>query len=521
MPDDRSCRQPPAVLTAAFAAFAALVLAWPALADPSAGAGEPPAVELGIAPERHESQDITGWVTRPELKAGKSRAEVAALYNNTFVPLSSVALLWTGSVAGCNPGTTNLDHQQAVIARINYYRALVDLPPVSLLAGAPVTQSQAAALMMSANNALSHTPPASWLCYSADGATGAGNSNIALGASGVAAVDLFMVDSGAGNTAVGHRRWLLFPPRAQMATGDTTGSNTSTPRPANAIYVFGPSNTRPATPSGVAWPPAGFVPYQNLPAGSNRWSFSFPGANFAGATVSVTGPGGALPVTIEPLASGFGDNTIVFRPTGVDYGQPSGDAVYTVTVGGITGSGVPSSITYTVTVIDPAAVPPPVAGTVEVVEFYHAGFDHYFISSLAADIQALDSGTLKGWARTGRTFRAFAAVEAGTVPVCRFYLPPQFGDSHFYGRSEAECNEVKAKFPGFVFESPAVMYLYLPVGGVCPAGTIAVYRVFSNRTDANHRYLVERALRDQMVALGWVAEGDGPDQVVMCAPGAL
>jgi hypothetical protein len=65
------------------------------------------------------------------------------------------------------------------------------------------------------------------------------------------------------------------------------------------------------------------------------------------------------------------------------------------------------------------------------------------------------------------------------------------------------------------------MYLYLPVGGVCPAGTIAVYRVFSNRTDANHRYLVERALRDQMVALGWVAEGDGPDQVVMCAPGAL
>jgi hypothetical protein len=45
-----------------------------------------------------------------------------------------------------------------------------------------------------------------------------------------------------------------------------------------------------------------------------------------------------------------------------------------------------------------------------------------------------------------------------------------------------------------------------------------VYRVFSNRTDANHRYMVDRAVRDQMVAHGWLAEGDGPDLVVMCSP---
>ena len=50
------------------------------------------------------------------------------------------------------------------------------------------------------------------------------------------------------------------------------------------------------------------------------------------------------------------------------------------------------------------------------------------------------------------------------------------------------------------------------------AGTRVVYRVFSNRIDANHRYMVERTLRDQMVALGWLAEGDGPDLAVMCAP---
>jgi hypothetical protein len=42
--------------------------------------------------------------------------------------------------------------------------------------------------------------------------------------------------------------------------------------------------------------------------------------------------------------------------------------------------------------------------------------------------------------------------------------------------------------------------------------------VFSNRPDANHRYLTDKAVRDRMVAKEWLAEGDGPDLVVMCAP---
>jgi hypothetical protein len=42
--------------------------------------------------------------------------------------------------------------------------------------------------------------------------------------------------------------------------------------------------------------------------------------------------------------------------------------------------------------------------------------------------------------------------------------------------------------------------------------------VFDNRRDANHRSMTDRTLRDQMVASGWLAEGDGPDLMVMCAP---
>src|SRR5438128_1377058 len=83
-------------------------------------------------------------------------------------------------------------------------------------------------------------------------------ADVALGVQGVAAIDLYVDDSGAGNTATGHRRWVLFPPRTAMATGDVPGGN-QPPRPANALYVFGPSCARPATPNGIAWPPAGFV----------------------------------------------------------------------------------------------------------------------------------------------------------------------------------------------------------------------------------------------------------------------
>jgi mRNA degradation ribonuclease J1/J2 len=53
---------------------------------------------------------------------------------------------------------------------------------------------------------------------------------------------------------------------------------------------------------------------------------------------------------------------------------------------------------------------------------------------------------------------------------------------------------------------------------VCPANTTEVYRVFNNRTDANHRYVTDKILEAEMVASGWIAEGDGAHLVEMCAP---
>ena len=157
---------------------------------------------------------------------------------------------------------------------------------------------------------------------------------------------------------------------------------------------------------------------------------------------------------------------------------------------------------------------------VDVIEFHHAGLDHFFVTSLSREIAALDSGQYFGWTRTQRSFKAYASLRTGTSAVCRYYMPPGVGDSHFFSASSIECAEAPVKFPSFILESAAVMYEFLPelTSGSCPPNTLPVYRVWNGRVDSNHRYTTDLALRDAMVALGYVAEGYGPDAVVMCAP---
>ncbi|MFO1414803.1 MAG: hypothetical protein U1F10_13025 [Burkholderiales bacterium] len=152
-------------------------------------------------------------------------------------------------------------------------------------------------------------------------------------------------------------------------------------------------------------------------------------------------------------------------------------------------------------------------------EFYNAARDHYFLTWMPAEIEALASGAqIQGWTITGRTFKTFAQGGAGYTPVCRFYIPPAGGDSHFFGRGVEECGATAAAHPNFVLEDAQFMHMRLPVEGRCPAQTVAVYRLFNQRADANHRYVTDTADRDAMIAQGWIAEGDGPDRVTLCAP---
>ncbi len=155
-----------------------------------------------------------------------------------------------------------------------------------------------------------------------------------------------------------------------------------------------------------------------------------------------------------------------------------------------------------------------------VVEYYHAGFDHYFITDIPDEIAKLDSGTFAGWSRTGESWNAYADTPAGSVAVCRFFST-SFGlrSSHFYTSDVGECALVRQN-ADWQFEGQVFGVLAPGPSGSCPTGTQPVHRVYNNGQGSapNHRYTTSGATREAMLAKGWVAEGIGTEGVIMCAP---
>ena len=282
---------------------------------------------------------------------------------------------------------TSAAYKDAVLRRINFYRAMAGVPSISSLDPVRNAKAQKGAVMLYANHALSHTPPGAWLQYTPEGAEALGKSNICQGlVEDPGCITQYMDDKGSNNAVVGHRRWLVYPQTQQMATGDV-------PEPLgsgytqlwNATWVVEPNTIlygpRPAMRDEfTAWPPKGYVPY---PLMFNRWSFHYPGAGFTAASVSVNRNGVAMSVTVESradaLSPGFvnaPDNQIVFLigssspdvpATPVNPGQ---DATYTVTINNVIVNGVPRSFTYNVISFDPASGGAPVGpGTPSVVSF--------------------------------------------------------------------------------------------------------------------------------------------------------
>ena len=176
----------------------------------------------------------------------------------------------------------------------------------------------------------------------------------------------------------------------------------------------------------------------------------------------------------------------------------------------------------------------PTPTRVTAIEYYNAALDHYFMTASSAEIDALDAGRLAGWRRTGESLpvaevpRTWFGLEYpyDGHPVCRFYLPPGAGDSHFFSASADECAAVRARFPAFTEETSAAFYAATldPATHQCPPYSsidfdgvyIPVFRLWDQRADGNHRYTTSTAIRDAMITRGWLPEGDGPLGVVMC-----
>lgn len=156
------------------------------------------------------------------------------------------------------------------------------------------------------------------------------------------------------------------------------------------------------------------------------------------------------------------------------------------------------------------------------IEFYHAGFDHYFVSADLDEVAGLDAGVFAGWARTGEGFRVAEAGPSGYQPACRFF-GTGFGatSTHFYTPYPHECDIVKAD-PNWQFEKIAFgLSLPDPVTLGCPPDTRPLYRAWNRNQGGapNHRYNTDLwSIALSVLRQGWILEGDAKTLVFACVP---
>ncbi len=314
------------------------------------------------------------------------------------------------------------------------------------------------------------------------------------------------------------------------AAAGATDSGTYTASTANGFTIsLSGSSPAGATPANLQATP-GSAAFGNVTVGSSSsaqaisirnlgstgaTSVTFANSNSArfaisGQSCTTTLAGGAtcgfnLTYTPSAVASDTGSITV---------GYTGGSVII-----GLSGAGT--------AVAPPPPPPPPTAQTVDVIEYYHAAFGHYFVTYLQAEIVKLDNGTFAGWARTGKQFKAYTSPGTGLTPVCRFftnYIDFAPKSSHFYTPDAPECTVVQSnavwQYEGQVFYTQAPS-----VTGVCPTNTVPVYRMYNNGQSGapNHRYTTELSVRAEMIAVTktpapWIPEGAGTIGVIMCAP---
>jgi uncharacterized delta-60 repeat protein len=158
------------------------------------------------------------------------------------------------------------------------------------------------------------------------------------------------------------------------------------------------------------------------------------------------------------------------------------------------------------------------------VEYFHAAYGHYFMTADEPEIALLDTSPAGGWLRTDQSFNVYDQATAPLVPVCRFWSGQSFApkSSHFYTPYADECAQVKLD-PAWLFERNA-FYVRMPEGmsgaRTCPSGTRPLYRAYNDGKGGapNHRYTTDLAVLDEMIAKGWIMEGEAATRVFACVP---
>jgi hypothetical protein len=271
-----------------------------------------------------------------------SRQAVRDAYRRLWVRGDESRPRWIdGSVEDCRPGRLADSSTRRQLDALNFAREMAGLAPVTLDAEA-VPGAQAAALIMTAEQAVSHAPPQDWPCWTRTGYVAAGRSNLYVGNPGESnsdKIEAYLDDWGGPNHRVGHRRWLLYPPLAAVAIAGTTRANVTT-------VLGSPVDTTAPEPPWVAWPSAGWFPSRLDPRG--RWSLSSGAddADFSHATVTVTYQGRPVDVRLRPVDNGAARPTLVWEMPATWPSRPVGRA--DVTVSDVVVGGTATRAAYTI-----------------------------------------------------------------------------------------------------------------------------------------------------------------------------
>ena len=83
----------------------------------------------------------------------QNRASSRAFYN-TYYLAQAQAINWTGNRSTCSAGSTDLTFRDAVLLRLNYFRAMAGVPAQVTFDDTNSAKNQQAALMMSVNGQL-------------------------------------------------------------------------------------------------------------------------------------------------------------------------------------------------------------------------------------------------------------------------------------------------------------------------------------------------------------------------------
>ena len=402
-------------------------------------------------------------------------------------------------------------------------------------AGSPATVSMSGTGTIAASPSLTAAPPVAAFGNVTVGQTSAATQFTITNTGNGGATSISLANSNAAEFPVsGNTCGATLNPGASCTLSVSyqpaaAGSDSAT---LTFTYAGGGALAISLTGTGVATtpPPAG-TGQLSLPAGVSMPDTTL-GSTSTAHTVTLSNTGSAA-VTVSAITSNnatefavSGSNcttvnagascsfSVTFAPTAVG----ARSASITVTS---TGNGSPQVIVASGTGLSGSTGPTPPAdpNAVTAIEYYHAAFDHYFITSIADEITKLDNGTFVGWQRTGKQFKVYKEVASGLNAVCRFFSTA-FGpkSSHFYTPDAGECTKVKGN-ADWQFEAE-VFFARLPsLDGACPANSNPVYRLYNDGQSGapNHRYAADLATRAEMLLKGWVAEGYGVG-VIMCAP---